>query len=244
MLFFIAQGLLPKQLLNTTSHRRVKDHLIKEVVAANSYAGLSKEAGDTLVQYYYKYMMYRHPLERLVSAYTNKVQRFPLKGLEDESPHYNWLRKKVYKHTHPNEYRKWFKEKGIRDVEISFRDFITYWLENNHDRTKRDEHLVPIFDLCEPCRIRYNYYGHFETFEQDAKVLIEQIGTNSTNLRHSYYTRNPAHTSLVTMELYKELSESQKTLVFKRLSRDIDFFYHIFPNKQDSHEIFLGITKD
>ncbi len=188
-------------------------------------------------------MMYRDPLERLVSAYRNKVQRFPLTGLEDEKPHYNWLRKRVYKHTHPIEYREWFKQKGIRDVQISFPDFITYWLDNRDYQTKRDEHLVPIFDLCDPCRVRYNYYGHFETFEQDAKVLIEQIGTNATYLRQGYYKRTHMETSVITIiELYKELSELQKILVLERLSRDIDFYYHLFPYKQNSHNVILGLT--
>lgn len=241
VLFFVSQGLLPTQLLNASLHRRVKDNLIKDVVAANSLAGLSKKNSDQLVQYYYKYIMYRHPLERLVSVYRNKVQRLPLSGLEDEKPHYNWLRKRVYKHTHPEEYKQWFKEKGKREVNIMFQDFITYWLENNHYRTQHDEHLVPIFDLCEPCRVRYNYYGHFETFEQDAKVLIEQIGTNSTYLRRGYYNRRYMETSVITIQLYNELNDVQKMLVLKRLSRDIDFFYHIFPYKKDSHKTILGI---
>ncbi len=244
MLYFVAQELLPPELIDTSSHKRVKDNLIKEVVASNSLTDLPKETSDTLIKDYYKFVMYRHPLERLVSAYRSKVRRRPLSGIDDEQPHYNWLKKKIYKHTHPEEYKEWFKGAGSHDVDISFRDFITYWLENDHYRTQHDEHLMPIFDLCAPCNVRYDYYGHFETFEQDARVLVEQIGTDMTYLRKEYYNQESNRTSFIALNLYMELSDKQKTAVLERLSQDIDFYYHLFPYKRDSHKFILDITKD
>ena len=222
----------------------MKDNLIKEVVASNSLTDLPKETCDKLIKNYYKFVMYRHPLERLVSAYRSKVQTHTLSGIDDEQPHYNWLRKKIYKHTRPEEYKEWFKGNGHKDVDISFRDFITYWLENDHYRTQHDEHLMPIFDLCAPCNVRYDYYGHFESFEQDVRVLVEQIGTNMTYLRKDYYNQERSRTSFIALDLYNELSDNQKTAVLERLSQDIDFYYHLFPYKKGSHKMILCTTKE
>ncbi len=245
MLYFLAQGLLPPELIDTSLYERVQNNRIKEVVASNSLTDLPKETCDKLIKNYYKFVMYRHPLERLVSAYRSKVLNHTLSGIDDEEPHYNWLKKKIYKHTHPEEYKEWFKGNGSRDVWMSFQDFIVYWIENNDYRTKHDEHFMPIFDLCAPCSVRYNYYGNFDTFDQDAKVLVEQIGTSVAYLRHRYHELEEYNqTSFIALDLYKELSGSQKAVVLERLSKDIDFYYHLFPYKRDSHKIILSTTKD
>ncbi len=244
VLYFVAQGLLPPELIDTSSYERVSNNLIKEVVASNSLTDLPKETSDKLIKDYYKFVMYRHPLERLVSAYRSKVHNNSLSGIDDEQPHYNWLKKRIYKHTHPEEYKEWFKGNGSHDVDISFRDFIVYWTENDDYRTNHDEHLMPIFDLCAPCSVRYDYYGNFDTFYQDARVLVEQIGTNVAYLRHGYHKEDHNQTSFIALNLYMELSDNQKSVVLERLSQDIDFYYHLFPYKRDSHKFILGTTNN
>ena len=246
MLYFIAQGKLPSSVADVTAYKRVKDSQIKDVVASNSFTGIEKGTCDKLVQNYFKFMMYRHPLERLVSVYRSKVQRLPLKGLLNEEPHYNWLRKKIYKHTHPELYKKWYQEGGSQKVYIFFPDFISYWLENTDYRTKHDEHLMPIFDLCAPCSVRYHYYGNFMTFEQDAKVLVERIGTTFNYLRRGYYQGSlmDLKTSSIANDFYQKISKNQKLLLLERLSQDIDFYYHLFPYEQNSHKRILNVTDD
>lgn len=186
--------------------------------------------------------MYRNPLERLVSAYRSKVKRIPLQGLEDEQPHYNWLRKRIYKYTHPQGYRRWYRDSGSTAIDIKFPDFVAYWLDNADYRTRHDTHLMLIFDLCEPCRVRYHYYGNFATFEQDANVLASRIGTSMEFLRQSYYKNAERETDKITSEYYGQLTLEQKIRVFKRLAVELDFYYHLFPSERNSHVSTLNIT--
>lgn len=227
-----------------TSRKTVPDSMLKDIVASSSLLAYSEESSKLALRSYYKYVMYRNPLERLVSAYQSKVKRFPLKGLEDEQPHYNWLRKRIYKHTHPNQYQRWYHDGGQTEVKITFLDFVSYWLDNNHYRTQHDSHLMPIFELCDPCRVRYHYYGNFATFEQDSSVLASRIGTSMAFLRRGYYNSPKNETDKLTSEYYKQLSFKMKIKVLERLSADIDFFYHLFPYERGSHKMILNITND
>ena len=81
--------------------------------------------------------------------------------------------------------------------------FRHYWISARGLHS--DEHFQTIFDMCQPCQVRYNYYGNFNTFEADAEVLIEQLGSDSSLLNEGYHnTKNL--TSDVAPELYSLLS--------------------------------------
>ena len=242
VLYFIAQGLIPESIASITSRKTIPDSVVKDVVASNSLTVYDKESAKLALKSYYKFIMYRNPLERLVSAYRSKVKRVLLQGVEDERPHYNWLRKRIYKYTHPQEYRKWYHENGRSPVRITFPDFVSYWLDNDDYRTRHDSHLMPIFELCEPCRVRYHYYGNFATFEQDANVLASRIGTSMAYLRQSYYGDSERETDKLTSEYYKQLSLEQNIRVFERLAVELDFYYHLFPSETNSHMDILNIT--
>ena len=74
------------------SRDKVDAKILEEAVDNHSMTGLNILQKVLLLQKYYKFMMYRNPVERLVSAY-----RFPLWGFKNNKPLYNWLRIKIYR---------------------------------------------------------------------------------------------------------------------------------------------------
>ena len=190
---------------------------------------------------YYKFVMYRNPLERLVSGYRSKVKNYPLQGLEDAEPHYNWLRHNIYQKTHPVRYQEWRKKGGKEPIHIPFLDLIKFWLYNG--KGSNDPHFRPIFDLCEPCRVRYSYYGNFDTFQDDAQVLMNKIGATSNQLRQGYYG-NKKNTSSFVESFYAELTVELRRGVLKKLSQDLDFYYHIFPSEVGVHKRLLQLDDE
>lgn len=202
---------------------------------------LSSERQKHVLQNYYKFVMYRNPVERLVSAYRSKVQRYPLLGLEPEHPHYNWLRMRIYGYKHPKLFRNWQASKGKESISISFMDFIDYWLHKGG--LGFDEHFQPIFGLCKPCYVKYSYYGNFNTFDKDAEVLIEHMGSNGSLLRQGYYSEGEM-TSDLAPKYYRLLSHRQKELIIHRLALDLSFYYSIFPAERDSHKTIMATDLD
>lgn len=216
---------------------------LRDLVLRHSFDSASPEERHYALKRYFKFMMYRNPLERLVSAYRSKVEQYPLIGLNQSEPHYNWFRMKIHNHTSPLRYQRWMENGGQNPVRISFSDFIDFWLTTTDYKAHNDPHFAPLFDLCQPCRVRYSFYGDFDNFEDDATILIRQVGVTPLQLREGYYTTSKnSSTSNLTHSLYDQLTVEQKKRVLKVLSRDINFYYHIFPSKTDSHKQILELN--
>ena len=238
---FYAQGLLTKEDLDKARDDIDQDKL-EECIVMSSFLSRNKPERIEILKRYFKFIMYRHPLERLLSAYRSKIERYPLVGLKKDSPHYNWLRRHIYGHIRPSRYKDWLLHGGRPEVNISFSDFIDYWL--TYDLSS-DEHFRTVFSLCEPCRIHYNYYGNFETFNKDASVLLKRIGGGDVMLRSGYYEDDgTVPTKSILKQYYGELNLYQKLAVIRKLALDIDFYYHVFPPEEDSHKHILGIDYD
>lgn len=195
------------------------------------------------LQHYFKFVMYRDPLERLVSGFRSKVARYPLTGLKENTPHFNWLRKSILLWTHPDQYSTFLHRRGKMSINISFTDFIQYWLTQPPD-LRDDEHFRPISALCEPCRTQYSFYANFKNFETDSELLVWKIQAEAAYLRKGYYASLEDKTASLAPQLYAELSVQQKEAVLALLAQELDFFYHIFPEELNSHKRILGLESE
>ena len=94
----------------------------------------------------------RHPFERLVSAYKNKV----LDG--------------SYKKMEKVEYRRWL------DAHKTFPEFIQLVLNDLKENEHADGHWNQYSKGCLDCDIQYDVIGRMETFEEDVKYIILKNG--------------------------------------------------------------------
>lgn len=242
LLFFITQGVIPRsELYKSRDH--VNQVALESAVYKHSFRSKDSDTKVTVLKSYFKFTMFRNPLERLASSYRSKIERFKLLGTDDQSPPFNWLRKVILKHTHPQLYSKWAKTKGNMSLSIEFCDFIDYWLVSQRRDFKFDEHFMLITDICQPCRTRFDFYGNFNHFKRDAQVLISKIGANSTDLRSGYYSEDTS-TEARMQQYYSTLSEGQKKHVLRKMALDLEFYYTIFPEEKDKHKKILGLPDD
>lgn len=186
--------------------------------------------------------MYRNPLERLVSGYRSKVQRYPLIGFKEHKPHFNWLRKAILLFTQPQQYRTFIQQHGKVPINITFTDFIEYWLRQDSE-LKYDEHFRSVSSLCQPCRTRYHFYGNFKNFERDSRVLVDKIKSRPEYIRAGYYASG-SETESLAPALYSQLTLHQRERILALLAQELDFFYHIFPEESNSHKAILNLNSD
>ncbi|XP_043918416.1 carbohydrate sulfotransferase 14 [Protopterus annectens] len=111
------------------------------------------------LQHYFKFIFVREPMERLLSAYKNKFGE-----IEEYQKKYGVEIAKRYR-TNPG------KTKGD---DITFSEFIRYLLDE--DVEKMNEHWMPIYNLCQPCAVRYDFIGSYERLHTDAHFVLQQIG--------------------------------------------------------------------
>ena len=93
-------------------------------------------------------MVVRHPFERILSAYRDKLEDLSRDIEAREGYYYTMYGKHIVA-----EYRDPRDGANMTGVlEPSWREFVTYLL--NTPATKYDEHWMPMWMLCSPCIIR------------------------------------------------------------------------------------------
>jgi hypothetical protein len=244
LLFFASQGLIPYSELEKPRDLINQEKLMAVVHRLNLQGNRIGFREDLRSLDYFKYVMVRNPLERLVSAYRSKIERYNLTGALKDTPHYNWARREIFKHLHPIQYRIWAKEGMSRPVKISFGDFITYWLQPDLIEFKYDDHFMSFLHICQPCRTGFDFYGNFRHFVRDAQVLIDKVGGSSSDLRQGYYSDDTLSTDERMKLYYSTLSQSQKTDILRKMALELEFHYTIFPEERDSHKQILGVDFD
>ncbi len=151
------------------------------------------EEAKFLIENFTKYVFVRHPFERLLSAFRNKLEE-------------------------PSERSKYFQTRIGRDIvrryrsnatnrslelgdDVTFEEFALYLID--HYVPALNEHWKPVSELCYPCLIRYDFIGKYETLQSDAEFLLNAVNesrikfpkvriSNTTSQIIKYYNSLPS----------------------------------------------------
>ena len=118
---------------------------------------------------FFRFMVVRHPFERLLSAYRDKLEDLSRDLQARDGYYYTMYGKHIVA-----EYRDKADSNLTGIIEPTWKEFITYIL--NTPATKYDEHWMPIWMLCSPCIIRYDAVSKMETFSEDTQFILQQAG--------------------------------------------------------------------
>uniref|UniRef100_A0A8C6ZHJ1 Carbohydrate sulfotransferase n=1 Tax=Nothoprocta perdicaria TaxID=30464 RepID=A0A8C6ZHJ1_NOTPE len=162
---------------------------------------------------YYKFLFVRNPMERLLSAYRNKFGEI-----------------KEYQLKYGVEIVKRYRKNGVPSVgdDVTFSEFLHYLLDEETERM--NEHWMPIYNLCQPCAVRYDFIGSYERLNADANYVLEQVRSPSFIRfpeRQSWYKPVTAET------LHYYLCNTQRRLIKELLPKyilDFSLFAYPLPN--------------
>uniref|UniRef100_A0A8W4FJL1 Carbohydrate sulfotransferase n=1 Tax=Sus scrofa TaxID=9823 RepID=A0A8W4FJL1_PIG len=111
------------------------------------------------LQHYFKFLFVRDPLERLLSAYRNKFGEI-----------------REYQQRYGAEivrrYRAGAGPSPAGD-DVTFPEFLRYLVDEDPERM--NEHWMPVYHLCQPCAVRYDFVGSYERLEADANQVLEWV---------------------------------------------------------------------
>ncbi|KAM8888720.1 carbohydrate sulfotransferase 14 isoform 1-T1 [Synchiropus picturatus] len=125
-------------------------------------ASLKPEEIRYRLKHYFKFMFVREPMERLLSAYRNKFGE-----IESYQKKYGVEIIKRYR-------KKSNKHSLVTGDDVTFAEFVRYLLDEDVERM--NEHWMPVYNLCQPCAVSYDYIGYYEHLERDSEYLLEKIG--------------------------------------------------------------------
>ena len=146
----------------------------------------------------------RHPFERLASAYTDKIL------VNQKEPRYQTARRYICQQFPSYYLSKSSKTSGQRNRRsskyssdlcqskpIKFEHFVEHIVL---DQWQDNPHWSPYSSLCQPCRLKYNFIGKYETIQQDLLHFRTIL-----NLLDERWDRGKDFRSGGTLEGYKSL---------------------------------------
>ena len=210
--------------------KRLPESILKKTKKLSDLPPLQRKR--RLVEYY-KYVFIRNPMERVVSAYRNKIAK-PLNFSLISSKFEEAYKVKILKALRLKEFNEWVKNGKEGTMYPTFSEFVQYL--NMENLKKVNEHFQPIIYLCHPCAINYNFYGNFKLLPSDADTLVEMFKLNSSYYDNkSYISHKLYNTSDLVPKYFSELTVSQKEALYYLFADELDFYYSLYPEETDNH---------
>lgn len=160
---------------------------------------------------YSKLIVYRHPMDRLRSAYENKIRL-------NEAVFQNCVDELVqkYKLSDKQQMKFWMFAETLLD-----RNSVIY----NHHHAN---HWKPVWAVCSPCHYDYNIYAKLESLEHDLQVSILRKMNRSVehlrNMTRHVMSSNNIHSlpyvSPKTLEYFEELSDDVRAGLWEMFELD------------------------
>lgn len=203
---------------------------------------------------YFKFVMIRNPLERLVSAYRDKIAP-PLElcghdlGTDPLVHRFNEVREMDFFQAHrrlilskykPHLLKDWARNYGNYELRVDFPTYVR-WIVDTSD-WRLNEHFSSIIFNAAPCRVHYDLYLNFKNYSREVRLLIEKLNTSSEYfIDHNAHESPQDETHSTLPHYYSLVSEQLKRKLFVRIAKDLDFYYHLYPEESLSHVELLGV---
>ncbi|KAE8750440.1 hypothetical protein FOCC_FOCC002734 [Frankliniella occidentalis] len=170
------------------------------------------------------FIIVRHPLERLLSAYRDKIQyslphtlhqRLGLKIIQN----YRTRVKGGAGSRDPT------KKKRASPKWPTFSEFVHYLLDEYKEGNRFDMHWAPIAEFCTPCHLHFELIAKFETLEEDQNYLIYKAKLQ--DFIHPEW-KNPAKGRTATTNLisshYSQLTKKEILHLYNIYRFDFELF--------------------
>ena len=189
-----------------------------------------------MIASYYKFMIVRNPLERIVSGFRNKIEPPLDRGKQDKFPH--MVKKFILTRYRPAEFRLW-QGSPTATINVTFQEFVHYLIDVDSDDL--NEHFRPSMDICHPCLLHYDFYGNFKNYSHDAAALIEKFKTNPKYYRDESLHTKQGQTFRFLDHYYSQLTHREKFKLLGAWYDELAFYYTLYPSEQPMHRALLGI---
>ena len=199
-----------------------------------------KDWGPAEYATYTRFMVTRHPLDRLMSAYKNMVRPAP-RQVGPTFRYNQWINTQLY------------GDPNTADDEIaSFEDFLS--LVSSQDPLIQqsffynDQHWLPMSQVCQPCSVRYDYIVRLETAEEESGPILRLFHINDT-LPHKNNGQRTEDTSGDSLGIgqsilreYVNVSPEIMRNVYERYKLDFELYGYSYDDLK--HELRCSVDME
>lgn len=190
------------------------------------------------IKSYYKFIIIRNPLERLLSAFLNKISR-PLNFIQLDT--FEMHRRTILEHVKPQDLDRWLQSNGSYPLHVTFSDFISWFTDSNN--ALLDEHFASITNNAHPCRIRYDFYGNFKLYSLDMAQIIRKLKAKPEYFQDQSIHAAGHETKDLLEMYYSQLSKDLRRSLFEDFRQELDFYYHLYPEERTLHVKLLEVNE-
>lgn len=170
---------------------------------------------DEMIQSYFKFMFVRNPFDRLLSAYRDKFTRNITWSLYFQRKY----GQSIINMFRPNDTDAWAFGTGVK-----FEEFIGYIIRVRKKGKKLNAHWTSYAELCQPCHMKYDFIGKFETLEKDAFWALTKMTHTKCPPQFPRKNLNPRLSITNILQYYRNLSETDLSQLYEMFQTDFDFF--------------------
>ncbi|XP_045501939.1 carbohydrate sulfotransferase 11 isoform X1 [Colias croceus] len=211
--------------LNRT--KEVPLELARKRYARPTVEMLRKAQGDSLT-----FLIVRHPLERLASAYNDKIVHAWPKSFHDK------MGQRIIK-----KYRKATDSRPAPTERYPvFEEFVSYILDEAKARRVLDMHWTPYTNFCTPCKFNFDIILKFETLDEDQRFLI-QMARLQDIIKPEWRNSGKGGTLNNINHLYSRLKKSQLDGLYNLYKNDFQLFNYTVDSYYDIIQTEDGTTR-
>ncbi|XP_048483818.1 carbohydrate sulfotransferase 11 isoform X2 [Plutella xylostella] len=170
------------------------------------------------------FLIVRHPLERLASAYNDKIVHAWPRSFHEKMGH------RIV-----GKYRK--KNAKIKEKYPLFEEFVSYVLDEFKAARVLDMHWTPYTGFCTPCKFYFDVILKFETLDEDQRFLIQLARLQDVVKPEWRNSGKGTKTSNTINHLYSRITRPQLNGLYNLYKNDFQLFNY-------SIESYHKIIKD
>jgi len=124
----------------------------------------SEAEQQQMLEDYYKVVFVREPIDRLLSAYKDKLGN----TIRHDKIWLKMYGRQIIRLFRPNA----TQEEIQRGNDTTFKEFVQYLIRKKPNNL----HWMQYHKLCRPCQLKYDFIGKYETMDRDAEFILRKVG--------------------------------------------------------------------
>ena len=176
---------------NYTKDPLAIDSLFIHRIVQKSFINMSKEEIAYRLENYHKVMVVRNPIQRLWSAYLDKVYLVQFVNIV----------KRIVESYRENPTER---ERACAN-DATFSEFLKFTADN----PEFNEHWMPYNQVCQPCAIKYNAVFKLESFDKDLEYFLRKTNTSNevdlSNLKNQTSTKSDVVEKVIKRSMGRDL---------------------------------------
>ncbi|RZF40956.1 hypothetical protein LSTR_LSTR013211 [Laodelphax striatellus] len=206
-------------------------------IARKIYPELDYPQAEEALQSCLKVIIVRHPFERLLSAYRDKLENVNVRTEHGSAHFYKSYGSKIVERfrvggnktktqdiLRPGTYYWQSNQPEPAGIEPTFLEFVRYLISTDL-LSYADDHWIPYYLFCTPCLLKYDLIAKVETFFRDQIYIIRALDVqNIIKPTWKHQTKDSHSSNKISKIYFSQLTRLEIEQLYEKYKLDFELF--------------------